>query len=207
MPRNYLLSLGSALVALLVALLVSIAVVSVSSMRGAAAQEATHDEAPVTADAKQRVNSAEGKGRMDTLDSGNPGSVITSRFSFKAKNLDRVSDAADGKVSFENSNGSESQSGKGKIECLRVAKYFGGTKAGYFVFRVTESSGTDAPPVGTPIGVNILDTGKKHGKGDGLTGAPVGAPDDPTPPCQDPSASVTPLTNGNIDIRVITPVP
>jgi hypothetical protein len=198
MLKSTPLSLVRVLVTLLVALLAGLAIVSLSSTNGADAQEATNDEAAAKADVNKKVNSANGKGQQH-----NPEADFTTKFEFKVRNLDRTSDEATGKVSFENSQGSERQSGEGLIECFTVDKYFGGTKIGYFVFRITESSGTDAPPVGTPIGVNILDTGKKHGKGDGLRGTPVGAPEDPTPPCLPPSGEVDPLTNGDINIDIV----
>jgi hypothetical protein len=193
MPGSAPLTRGGLVVALLVALLGGIVVLSLFT-QGADAQ-ATQGEDAVDAQGKRKVDSANGKGRIDDTGSG-----TTSKFEFNAKNLDRSSDEARGTVSFENSNGSDSQSATGSIECLRVDKV-DGKKVGYFIFRVTESNGTDAPPVGTPIGVNILDTGKKHGKGDGVFGGPVGEPADPTPPCLNPSGEVVPLTNGNITIH------
>jgi len=193
MPGSSPLSRGGIVVALLVALLGGLVVLSLFT-QGADAQ-ATQDEDAVDAQSKRKVDSADGKGRMDDTESG-----TTSKFEFNAKNLDRVSDEARGTVSFENSNGSDSQSATGSIECLRVDKV-DGKKAGYFVFRITESSPADALPVGTSIGVNIVDTGRKHGKGDGAIGGPVGEPGDPTPPCLDPSGEVPRLTNGNITIH------
>ena len=107
-----------------------------------------------------------------------------------------MSDDAKGTVSFTNSQGSQSQSAKGSIECLRVGRV-GGDKAGYFVFVITESRGTEPPSVGTRIGVNILDTGRKHGKGDGARGQPV----EESASCVDPTGEVDPLTKGNIKIK------
>jgi hypothetical protein len=193
MAKSSPLSLGWLMMGLLFALIAGLLVLSLST-QGANAQT-TQDEDAVDAQSKRKVDSANGKGGIEDTGSG-----TTSRFEFNAKNLDRVSGEASGTVSFANSNGSDSQSAKGSIECLRVNKV-DVKKAGYFIFRVTESSGTDAPPVGTPIGVNVVDTGKKHGKGDGVLGAPVGEPGDPTPPCLDPSGEVEPLTNGNITIH------
>jgi hypothetical protein len=192
MPRSSPLSLGRLLVALLVALLAGLVVVSLASTRGAGAQEeATQEEAPVKAEVKNKVHSANGKGRIDDTESG-----TVSRFEFNAKNVERGSDEARGKLFFRNTNGSDSSSAEGRIECLRVAKV-DRHKAGYFVLRVTESSGTDAPPVGTPIGINIVDTGKENGKGDRVLGGPV---DEPAP-CLNPSDEGMQLTKGNITIE------
>jgi hypothetical protein len=191
MPRNSPLLPGRVLVTLLVALLGGLVIVSLSSTQGADAQEATQNEASAKADANQRVHSANGKGRIDDTESG-----TVSKFEFNAKNLEGGSDVARGKLFFRNSNGSDSSSAEGRIECLRVNKV-DGNKAGYFVLRVTESSGTDAPPVGTPIGINIVDTGKENGKGDRVLGGPV---DEPAP-CLNPSDEGMRLTKGNITIE------
>jgi hypothetical protein len=159
--------------------------------------QATQDENTPWSSANKKVNSAKGKGQQN-----NTG--FTTKFAFKGKNLDSASDAAKGKVSFKNSNGTVIQSGKGDIQCLRAVKYFGGTKAGYFVFLITESSGAEPVEEGTPIGVNIVDTGKKNGRGDELMGAPVGVPGE-NPPCEDPSVTGMPLAKGNIDIKAVGP--
>ena len=181
-------------VSLLLALVGGLALLSLSA-QGVSAQ-ATQDEDTARASANKKVNSANGKGQQDNTD-------FTTKFAFKGKNLDSASDAAKGTVSFENSNGTVIQSGKGNIQCLRAVKYFGGTKAGYFVFLITESSGAERLEVGTPIGVNIVDTGKKNGKGDELQGAPVGVPGE-NPPCEDPSVTGIPLAKGsNINIEAV----
>ena len=139
------------------------------------------------------MDSARGSGQLvQQEDAG----TITTSFRFHAKNLDSVSDEAKGTVSFTNRQGSLSQSAKRSIECLRVDT-LGGDKVGYLVFVITESSGTDAPSVGTRIGVNILDTGQKHGEGDGVFGEPIGE----SASCVDPTGVVEPLTKGNIQIR------